>query len=226
MYCAPTLEVRITDASSSRQFLAELATFVAAFTHHTGSQELTEITPTVYKESLTNRWAAARSGMQATFRWDGVALPVASLVGRMLDEAADELKVLGASRSDLATIDCMTRKRICQADFVRHYAERYPDPIAFASVYGKLLRGWDVVDEYLEGARPLDPVPPVSDEEILAEHAGVIGEGTHFYKTRHVMWYPPVVADEIVRELIERRRISIRSTENMGVVLSQMLATE
>jgi hypothetical protein len=142
-------------------------------------------------------------------------------VDRLLDEASCELSDLGARRSDLATIETMVKKRICQADFGRHYLSRYPEPYEFASVYGKLLRGWDVVDEYLAQAKPLEPIPPVTGEEILAAHAAVIGENTHFHRTRQVMWYPPAVADGIVRELIEREQITMQSSENVGIVLSR-----
>ena len=102
LYGAPTLEVRICDCTSSRRLLAELAAFIAAFVHHRGTQELeSHYTPGDYRDCLTNRWAAARYGLQATFHWNGRARPVVEVLGEMLDASREELRILGVNRSDL-----------------------------------------------------------------------------------------------------------------------------
>ena len=183
---APTVEVRITDCASSRRLLAEMATFIAAYLHHRGGQMAGHEPPTPedYRDALTNRWAAARWGMQASFRWNGAARPVADILDEMLDACADALALLGARRSDLTMINAMIEKRVCQADLVLDLAGRYPDPYLLTCAYSKLMRHWTVFDEYVEGARALEPAPPPDAEAILGEHLAVIGEGSHLYRSR------------------------------------------
>jgi hypothetical protein len=220
---APTLEVRITDCASSRRFLAELATFIAAYLHYRGTRvEEHRLSPCEYRDCMTNRWTAARHGMQATFRWEGVARPVAELLDQMLDECGAELEALGTRRSDFRVLTEMIEKRVCQADFVLDLASRYPDPYCLASVYAKLARHWDVFEGYLEATPTLDPVPAPDEEGILAEHLSLIGEGTHFYRSREVMHYPPPVADEIVERMVQQGAVRREVTENRGTVLSRM----
>jgi gamma-glutamyl:cysteine ligase YbdK (ATP-grasp superfamily) len=68
LYKCPTLEVRAIDAASSPAFLAELGTFVAAFVHQKAEQSDEQTIESVdYHDYLTNRWLAARDGLQATF---------------------------------------------------------------------------------------------------------------------------------------------------------------
>jgi gamma-glutamyl:cysteine ligase YbdK (ATP-grasp superfamily) len=221
---APTVEVRITDGASSRRLLAELAVFVAAFLHHRATRMERDAPPTPeeYRDSLTNRWAAARWGMQATFRWNGAARPVADLLGEMLDGCAEALLALGARRSDLALVNAMIERRVCQADFVLDLARRYPDPYLLAAAHAKLARHWTVFDEYAVAARPLDPAPLPDEETILAEHLAVIGEGSHVTRSREAMYYPPPVADALLEEMIERGLVRREVTENRGIVLSRI----
>jgi gamma-glutamyl:cysteine ligase YbdK (ATP-grasp superfamily) len=222
LYGAPTMEVRITDCASSRRFLAELATFIAAYVHYRGTQELNgTITPQDYRNCLTNRWSAARYGLQATFLWDGAATPVVEVLDQMLDECRAELEVLGVKRSDLVLVHSMIRKRTCQADFVLGLAERYPDPWCLASAYAKLVRHWDVFDQYIDSAPVLEPAPLADENTITAEHLAAIGEGTHFYRTREAMFYPPPVADEMIERMLEQGVIRRDITENCGILLSR-----
>lgn len=222
---APTLEVRILDCASSRRFLVELATFVAAWVHYLGERpEQPGLSPRDYQDCLTNRWAAARHGMQATFAWEGGARPVAEILDGMLDECREELAALGASRSDLRLINTMIRKRLCQADWALSLAERYPDPYQLASIHAKLARHWDVVDEYLEAAPALAPAPALDEAAILAEHLAVIGEGTHFYESRRAMSYPPPVADALIERLIRKGAVTREAVGDRVTVLSRRRA--
>ncbi|MBV9852806.1 MAG: hypothetical protein JO250_24365 [Armatimonadetes bacterium] len=224
---APTLEIRITDCASSRRFLAELATFVAAFVHHLGTHVPEDRpAPRAYQDSLTNRWLAARHGLQATFTWEARARPVADILDEMLDECREELAALGVRRSDLTLVEKMRTKRICQADFVIGLAERYPDPACLTSAYAKLMRHWTVFDEWLETAPALDPTPLPDDDAILAEHLALIGEGTHFYQSREAMHYPPPVADAVIERLIEQGLVTREITERHGVRLSRLRSPE
>src|SRR6185437_10012543 len=55
LYGAATFEVRIIDCASSRRFLAELATFVAAYVHYRGERVSEEpLTPEVYEAGMVN----------------------------------------------------------------------------------------------------------------------------------------------------------------------------
>jgi gamma-glutamyl:cysteine ligase YbdK (ATP-grasp superfamily) len=223
LYGAPTFEVRVSDSASSRRFLAEHATFIAAFVHHRGAREVEcRPTPGEYRDYMTNRWAAARHGLQATFQWEGRPVPVVEVLGEMLDSCGEELRALGVKRTDLHVIDRMLQKRTCQADFVLKLAERYPDPWGLTSAYSKLVRHWEVFDEFVEAAPALEPAALPDDAEILAEHLGNIGEGTHFYRSREVMYYPPPVADEIIERMLEQGVIHREVTPNRGILLSRV----
>lgn len=219
----PTLEVRIIDCASSRRLLAEMATFIAAFVHHLGTEDNLDgwLTPEDYRDCMTNRWAAARYGMQATFVWHGAARPVAEVLDEMLDECRDELAALGVKRSELGLVEQMLQKRTCQADYVIRLAERYPDPYLLASAFTKLMRHWDVFDQYLETAPALEPMARPDEDAIMAEHLAAIGEDTYFYATREAMYYPGPAADELIERMVERGVIRKEVVENRGILLSR-----
>jgi hypothetical protein len=217
------MEVRIIDCASSRRFLAELATFVAAFLHHQG-ENVTRTRPSIqeYRDSLTNRWAAARDGMQATFAWEGRALPVAELLDRMLDECAPALERLGLPRRNMTILPAMIRKRICQADCARRLRERYGDPHVLMSAYAKLLRHWDLFDEYLDQAEALDPVPAADEKAVLDEHLRYIGNGTHFYRLRDAMYYPAPLMHQLIEEMVRQGLIRKEITPTRGTLLHRV----
>jgi gamma-glutamyl:cysteine ligase YbdK (ATP-grasp superfamily) len=222
LYGAPTYEVRIMDCASSRRLLAEMATFVAAFTHLQGMAEDVPLTPEEYRDAMTNRWTASRDGMQATFQWNGALRPVADILDEMLDEARDTLAHLGATRADLGLIEAMIRKRTCQADYAVTLADRYPDPYLLASAYAKLMRHWDVFDAYLLDKAPtLDPLPAPDGQAVADAHLALIGEGTHFYRSREVMSYPPTVADALIADLVARGDLVREELPHQGTVLSR-----
>jgi gamma-glutamyl:cysteine ligase YbdK (ATP-grasp superfamily) len=224
VYLAPTMEVRIPDCASSRRFLAEMTTFVAAFLHQEGERiSGAQPTPQEYRDILTNRWAAARHGMQATFVWDGGTRPVAEVLGGMLDGCREALGRLGTSPERLRIVQTMLRKRVCQADFALQLSSRYPDPYLLCSAYSKLVRCWEVFDEYLESAPILEPAPAPDEEAVVAEHLAHIGEGTHFYSLRRVMSYPPPITDEII-EHMAREGLITREITPRGLLLHKRKA--
>lgn len=223
MYGGPTFEVRIPDCASSRRFLAELAVFVAAFTHHQGTKDARYTpTPEDYRINLTNRWSAAKHGLQATLIWDGEPRPVTEILDEMLDACSVELAELGVKRSDLGLVNQMIEKRYCQADYVLALADRYPDPVILSSVYAKLMRHWDIFDECLSAALTLDPVPAPDEETIVREHLSCVGEGTHFYRSRSAMLYPPAVADEMIERMIDQGLIRRDISRVRGMTLSRV----
>lgn len=217
---APTIEVRIEDCASSRRLLAEFATFTAAYVHYKG-EDMDEYRPTheEYKEYLTNRWAAARYGLQATFSWHGVPRPVVELLDEMLDECKTQLETLGVKRSELVILNKMIEKRVCQADFALRLADRYADRYCLASAYGKLVRQWDAFETYLETAETLDPIPALSDDDMLAEHLEFIGEGTHYYCLREAISYPAPATNELIERMVAEHLVRREITSNCGTLL-------
>ena len=224
LYGYPTLEVRIIDCASSRQFLAELATFVAAFVHQQGT-DVSSTPPTrqQYRECMTNRWAAAKHGLQATFHRDGRPLPVVDVLDDMLDSCADALTALGATRADFTLINTMLRKRVCQADFALGLAERYADPYLLISAYAKLVRHWDVFDDFVARCDVLDTVAPPDEDVILAEHLEAIGEGTRSYRLREVMYLPAPEADALLETMMSRGWIRRELTTERGLLLHRVV---
>ena len=221
LYGSPTMEVRILDCTSSRRLLAELALFTAAFIHHQGTvdEESGPMGPDNYRDLITNRWIAARDGLQATMFWNGGTKPVAEIACEMLDECEGALEALGARRTDLSLLENMIRKRICQADFVIDLISRYPDPHCFNSVYAKLIRNWEVLDEYIEEAPKLDPIKLPDQDAIVAEHLANVGEMTHSYSMWDAMFYPPTVTSEVIRQLEKRGMIARRISPERGEML-------
>jgi len=205
LFNAATMEVRIIDCASSRRLLAEMATFIAAYLHHRG-EAISHARPTrrQYRQSLTNRWAAARYGMQAVFAWGEATRPVADVLDEMLDACGDALAHLGATRADLALIDAMIRKRTCQADFAIDLGRRYADPYLLTSAYAKMLRHWEVFEEYLAAAPVLEPAPAPDEQAILAEHLACVGEGTSAHHLRGAMRYPAPLTDRLVETMVRR----------------------
>lgn len=225
LYGAPTLEVRVTDCASSRRFLAEMATFVAAFVQTLGTKSESELpapTERDYRTYLNNRWNAARYGMQASLRWGDGERPVAEIASEMLEEAKDALAILGATRGDLTVIETMIAKRLCQADLPLEIARRYDDPYVLGNVLQKRMRDWNAFDEWAQNAKPLEPVPTMTDEQVLEEHLAFIGEGMHFYNTRETMFYPSVFADQVIEQLIERGKIVREVSELRGQTLTRV----
>lgn len=218
---APTLEVRITDCASSRRLLAESVVFTAAFIHWLG-EDASEyrLSETEYKDCLTNRWAAAKHGLQASFMWSGAERPVVEIIDEMLEQATTGLAALGANRNDLTLLGTMIEKRRCQADLVLDLAGRYSDPYCLASVHSKLLRDWEVFDNYVASSAPLDPVPVPDEESIRNEHLSVVGENTHFYNLRNAMYYPPTLVDKLIDSMARDELVSIDSTYR-GALLSR-----
>jgi len=222
LFTHPTLEVRIIDCASSRQFLSELATFVAAYLHHRGEKvKPHQPGKQEYLDTMVNRWSAAKHGMQASFHWNGKKLPVASILDEMLDECKESLAKLGCKRSDLVLINTMLKKRLCQADFAAELAGRYPDPQLFSSAYAKLLRHFEIVDEWLLKAKPLDPIAAPCDDTVIAEHLSHIGEGTEFSKLREVMCFPSPAADELYAAMEKRGLVEKEVTKAHGVLLNR-----
>jgi len=223
IYGVPTMEVRIIDGASSRRLLAEMATFIAAFLHHQGDR-VTRTRPTCaqYREAMTNRWLAARDGMQATFRWDGRPRPVVEMLDEMLDACRDALARLGAKRGDLWLIGQMIRKRICQADFAAELGTRYADPHLLLCAYSKMVRHWAVFDGWAGKARALEPVPPPDQEAILAEHLAYVGEGTHAYRVREAMYYPAPATDRLIEQMVGRGWVTREVTASRGTLLHRV----
>jgi len=223
VYSAPTMEVRIIDCASSRRLLAEMATFIAAFLHRQG-EAVCRARPgrKEYRDNLTNRWAAARHGMQATFLWDGKPRPVAEVLDRMLDDCREALAKLGATRRDLGLVNTMIRKRTCQADFAVGLAERYPDPHLLTSAYSKMVRHWEAFDEYLARSPALEPVAAPDEKAILHEHLALIGEGTHYCRLREAMYYPGPLTDEIIERMVREGLITREVTAARGVLLNRV----
>lgn len=220
LYSRPTLEIRIPDCASSRRFLAELATFVAAYVHCQGTR-IREERPSKadYRDYLVNRWSAAKHGMQATFKHGTGIITAAEMLDGMLDECKAELAQLGVTRSELTVIGAMLKKRCCQADMILELSERYPDPYCLASVYAKLGRHWELFEEYLERAPALNPLPAPDETTIMMAHLAQIGEGTLFYESRESMYFPPPMADEMIERMIDGGYIRREVTERAGVLL-------
>ena len=217
---APTVEVRVMDTATSRRLFAEIAVFVAAFVHYCAESEgHYECTPDEYRDALTNHWAAARDGMQATFHWDGKLRPVAHVLEEMLDESRDALAKLGAVPSDLRLVKTCIAKRVCQADAFLGLIERYHDPFTLASAYAKLCRSWEYVDEFLEQSPAIEPRPAPDRRTVLDEHLAFIGEGTTLSEVRNAMHYPEPHVREIVQELEDEGTIRQEFTVESGLLL-------
>ncbi len=54
---------------------------------------------------------------------------------------------------------------------------------------------------------------------MLEEHLAYVGEGTHFYRLREVMYYPPPVSDAIIERMVERGLITLERTDRHGLLL-------
>jgi hypothetical protein len=84
------------------------------------------------------------------------------------------------------------------------------------------MRHWDVFDEYLLATAPtLDPLPAPDVQAVADAHLALIGEGTHFYRSREAMSYPPTVADALIADLVARGDLVREELPHQGTVLSR-----
>lgn len=226
LYGAPTFEMRIGDAATSHRFLAEFATFVAAFVHHLGTQAPREISPGDYKNALINRWSAAKHGLQSSFCTHNGQISVTELLSQMLDECQTSLETLGAKRDDFKLIEAMLQKRVTQADWTNEIASRYPDAWVFVSAHSKVARDGVVFEEWLQTAPTLETIPALDEEQLLQVHLDAIGEGTHFYRSRQVMHLPPPVADDIIETLISAGQLRREESPKRGITLSRVAVSD
>ena len=222
MQGAPTFEMRIGDAATSPHFLAEFATFVAAFIHHLGTQTPRKITPEIYRNALINRWSAAKYGLQAGFLTPDGEISVSDFLSQMLDECAQSLQTLGAQREDFSLIETMLQKHVTQADWTNEIAARYPDSWVFVSAHSKVAQGGGVFEEWLHKTPVLAAIPAPSEDQILQIHLDAIGEGTHFYRSREAMQLPPPMADKIIEKLIQQGRLRRDESPKRGITLSRI----
>ena len=171
---------------------------------------------------LVNRWAAAKYGMQATLFWEGRERPVAEILEELLDYCEPALAALGAARSDLSPLDVLARKRLCQADYVRELAARYPDPHCLTAVMKTLYSdGGSPIDEYMDSASPLDPVPAVDSEKVLTAHLGSIGEMSRPQHLYHIMYMPSAPRDRMLDEMVRRGLLEKETADDRGQLLFQ-----
>jgi hypothetical protein len=105
-------------------------------------------------------------------------------------------------------------------------ARRYPDPWVFASAHAKLARHGNIFDEWLQSAPALDAIAAPDDEAILRAHLDAIGEGTHFYRSRDAMYFPPPLADSIVEQLVEQGHLRRENSPKRGVTLSRLAMSD
>lgn len=223
IYNLPTIEVRIGDCASSRRFMAEYCSFVAAYVHCMATKLQPGFKPNrqQYREGLLNRWAAAKYGMQATFIIDGQERTAADVLQQMLYECEAQLADLGATISDLGLINAMITKRTCQADMFMELGSRYPELYQYNSVYSKIARHWEAFDQYLESASPKEAVVAVNEETVLEEHLALVGEDTHFYRLRDVMHLSGPDTEEVIQRLIANGMIDRVVTSSRGPRLNR-----
>lgn len=221
---SPTLEVRVPDCASSFRILAALSLFSAALVQRAAEESSGDGADEWIRKNnvnlLANRWAAARYGMQATLFWDGAERPVSEILEELLDYCEPALSALGAERSDLAPLETMARKRLCQADYVRELSARYPDPWCLVSVMKSLYSdGGTPIDEYMESSAPLEPVPAVNNEKILAAHLGSIGEMSRPQHLYHIMYMPSAPRDRMLDEMVRRGLLERETADDRGQLL-------
>jgi gamma-glutamyl:cysteine ligase YbdK (ATP-grasp superfamily) len=166
----PTIEIRAGDSTFSERLAAEATTLAAATMYALdtdGGAE--EPTPSVaeYVDYIVNRWNAAMYGLQATFAWNGKLRPVSDVVEEVIEFAKPGLKQLEATKTDLAMIRKMAKKRQTQADLSRWLWDLNPDPYRYSMHLANIVGTYDIVDEYLKTAPTLEPVPRVEPEQIL-----------------------------------------------------------
>ena len=96
---------------------------------------------------------------------------------------------------------------------------RYADPVLLTSAYAKMLRHWEVFEEYLATAPVLAPAPAPDEKAILAEHLACVGEGTGVYHLREAMSYPAPLTDRLVETMVRRGWVRREVTPQRGQLL-------
>jgi hypothetical protein len=201
------------DVPSSSRLLAEAAVLVAALALSLpDAPSLTD--PVSEGVRMSENWfAAARDGLQATFRWPDEHVPASEVLAQCLAGAEKGLAQLGASPADLALIGEMAAKRTTQADWQAATWALTADPAERASRQARLLGVPDAFEQYLAACEPLPVAPYTPLEE--CDLARVRGEAELSWIA--YTWDAPVA--ERLRRLERDSRIHVIRDERRGIVL-------
>jgi len=201
-----TLELRIGDSASSRQFIEEYVLFVTAFFLSDWEEKLDE---KGYEEYIINRWRASRYGLQAIFQWDGEETPVVELLKDMLK--VSKFKTLKAG--ELRLIPIMLEKRQTQADWQMEIYRDISDPFAYTRLLIDLLKRGDPFMNYMEGAEKLPLLKPESIDKYILSH---IHKDTPYTLLYELLLLPYALLDRHLQSLIKSGKIRMQCDPRYG----------
>jgi hypothetical protein len=201
----PTVEVRLADGASSARIVAEYVTLLLGWTASLSENPMEPLDPGGFRESLMNRFRAAKHGLQAVFDVSGKEVPVSEILEGMVDRSKPGLSRIGASVSDLPILRRMIEKRQTQADLWSHLGKRYPDPLVLAVEAAALTENEDLFETYLEAAPALDPVLGPNLKDALYER---IGRHTSYTTLSERFSVPHSDLEKALSELIQEGKIT------------------
>lgn len=212
----PTVEIRIADSASAPALVAEYVIFCSGLLTGLSSRKIEPFSPKCYLESLENRIQAARYGLQATFRWEGVLRPVSEVLKEGIQIAQPEIERLGFS--ELPLISQMVAKRQTQADFQLSLGAGRDDHHRFARDLATVIQDPDAFGRYLALAPMLLPLEPLDAKEFIYSHIEV---ETPYYQLYELLRLPYPVLDEHLRALELEGRIRVSRTPDRGALYSR-----
>ncbi len=204
-----TIELRIGDGASSASFVKEYVAFFAAFAFGISEKDYQEINPKIYNEYITNRWRAARYGLQAVLDWDGEKIPVTELINKMFEKA--DFDSINAPEPRL--LKKMVKKRKTQADWQQEIFRNIPDRFAYTDTFSKMLKQGDPFCEYIEKTEKMPPVDPEPIEEYLLSY---IDKETPYRNLYYLLLMPYPLLDTYLEKLIKAKRIKVECDPKHG----------
>jgi len=162
-----TLEVRVPDAPSHPGLYAEIATvcgaLIAGLADRLGRRRPRRLRPAEWHAYHTDRLAATRHGLRATFDRGGEPISAVDAVREVLEIASERMTAFGLAPDRLEWIPKLLRKRVSQADFVLALRDAAADPwslitdVVAATEESSGFERWLEATPTRRAARPIDP---------------------------------------------------------------------
>jgi gamma-glutamyl:cysteine ligase YbdK (ATP-grasp superfamily) len=218
-----TVELRVGDSVSSTRLMCEIVALTAGLMHHVAEHdEGRPPSEAAYSDMMLNRWQAARHGLQAVFRADGVGVPVQSVLTEALARAQDGMKRIGVVPDDLRLVRAMIEKRQTQADFqLAVFSLEGGDPHRFTRAMANIQRDPGAFERYLRAApalgdrRPDEPADVVLARIEIETPYPVILRATPLAATHLDSLLGRLVEKGVVRE--GRNRLGVRTYTRIGL---------
>lgn len=204
-----TIELRIGDSASSKEFVNEYVTFVVAFFLGAIYELDLKIDKKSYEEYIINRWRASKYGLQSVFKWNGKSVPVVEILKEMLKISRFNL----IEAKGLKLIPKMIEKHQTQADWQMRIYREIEDPFAYTRFLIDLIKTGDPFVDYIEKTDVLSLSKPQPIEDYILSY---IDKDTPYTLLYELLLIPYYILDKYLDNLVKSGKIEIKCDPRYG----------